>query len=506
MKIVIVGGGSSGWISAATLLGAPGADITLIESPNVPIIGVGESTISGFVDWMNLIGIHPQDMMKDTDAAYKLAIKFEDFLGPGHECFYPFGTSSFEKKKYFTWAKQKFISPETCNSFADSFFANMALVRKNKFKCDSTTFQHNCYALHFDATKFGGWLRDNYCIPRGVKHIQKEVVNIETSENGIEFLELSDKTKVTADLFIDCTGFKSILLEGALGVPFKDYSNVIPNNMAWATHMPYIDKEKELVGYTNCTAIENGWVWNIPLWSKIGTGYVYSNKFVTDDQALSEFKNHIRKTGREPDTLEYKKIHMRNGIHEKVWHKNVVAIGLAAGFIEPLESTGLWFTHEFAYSLLRILFRGAPMSQHDQNLFNENIKMQWDQTVNFVSLHYALSGRRDTKYWQNIGATNFPVENRFAFASYDLPERWYSDWPGINAITHGFEYYFYDPTYFWMKSYPKSINWKEYYKSEFAYIEHDQKKWYAEIEKAPSLLEALTQIHVSPPACPESAV
>jgi Tryptophan halogenase len=495
VKIVIVGGGSSGWISAATLIGVPNSDVTVIESPTVSTIGVGESTISGFVDWMNLVGIRPEDMMKDTDASYKLAIKFENFLGEGHECYYPFGKVIFDKDKYLTWARRRVISPEIGVPFADTFFANMSLIRSNKMKKDSDTFNHNNHALHFDATKFGVWLRENYCKPRNVKHIEKEVTNIEVGEEGIRWLELSDGTKVEADLFVDCTGFKSMLLEGALGVPFIDYSNVIPNNMAWATHMPYVDKEKELVGYTNCTAIENGWVWNIPLWSKIGTGYVYSNKFVTDEQALDEFKNHIRKSGRDPETLEYKKIQMRNGIHEKVWHKNVVAIGLAAGFIEPLESTGLWFTHEFAYALLRLMYRGAPISQYMQDIFNKNCSMQWDQTVNFVTLHYALSARRDTEYWREIGRTKYPLEHNFVFASYNTTERWYSNWPGINAITHGFEYHFIDDTYLWMYLYPKNNDWKKYFDPEFKMLELERIKWYDEIKDTPSLLEVLKTIH-----------
>jgi tryptophan halogenase len=371
----------------------------------------------------------------------------------------------------------------------------MALVRTNKMKKDSKTFQHNCHALHFDAAKFGPWLRDNYCKPRGVKHIQMDVTDIEVGDEGIRWLELSDGLRVKGDLYIDCTGFKSMLLEGALGVPFLDYSNVIPNNMAWATHMPYLDKEKELVGYTNCTAMENGWVWNIPLWSRIGTGYVYSDKFVTDEEALEEFKNHIRKTGRDPETLEYKKIMMRNGIHEKIWHKNVIAIGLAAGFIEPLESTGLWFTHEFAYALLRILFRPAPPGQHEQDIFNLNCKMQWDQTVDFVSLHYALSARIDTDYWREIRARKYPVKEQFIYASYNTTERWYSDWPGINCIVHGFEYHFLDETYFWMHAFPKKHDWKTYFEPEFKMLGQEYEKWYDEIKTAPYLIDALKAIH-----------
>jgi tryptophan halogenase len=164
-------------------------------------------------------------------------------------------------------------------------------------------------------------LKNNYSMPKGVKHIQEDIISIEQDENGIKSLY----NKYTADLYIDCTGFKSLLLGETLKEPFESYADLLPNNSAWATRIPYKDKEKELVGYTNCTAIENGWVWNIPLWSRIGTGYVYSDKFIDDDSALKQFKNYLG-----TEDLEFKKIKMRVGIHKRLFVKNVCAIGLAA--------------------------------------------------------------------------------------------------------------------------------------------------------------------------------
>ena len=142
-------------------------------------------------------------------------------------------------------------------------------------------------------------------------------------------------------MYIDCTGFKSLLLDKTLKEPFESYADLLPNDSAWATKLNYKNKEKELVSYTNCTAIENGWVWNIPLWSRIGTGYVYSSKFVDDETALKQFKKHLNN-----EDIEAHNIKMRVGIHNRLWVKNVVAIGLSAGFIEPLESNGLFTVHE----------------------------------------------------------------------------------------------------------------------------------------------------------------
>ena len=143
-------------------------------------------------------------------------------------------------------------------------------------------------------------------------------------------------------------------MEGALGVKFNGIENIIPNNKAWATHIPYTDKSKQLEPFTNCTALSNGWTWNIPLWSRIGAGYVYSDKYISDDEALEEFKDYIRtRYDNIPiEDLEFKPITMRNGIHEKTWEKNVVAIGLSSGFVEPLESTGLMTTYEWLLSLI----------------------------------------------------------------------------------------------------------------------------------------------------------
>tara|TARA_R110002051_G_scaffold257_3_gene1052 strand:- start:177 stop:1004 length:828 start_codon:yes stop_codon:yes gene_type:complete len=170
---------------------------------------------------------------------------------------------------------------------------------------------------------------------------------------------------------------------------------MLPNDSAWATKIKYKYKEKELVPYTNCTAIENGWVWNIPLWSRIGTGYVYSSKFVDDDTALKEFKKHLGQ-----EDLEFKNIKMRVGTYNRLWVKNVIAVGLSAGFIEPLESNGLFSVHEFLIRLIRNLQR-EKISQWDRDNFNYQCKHIFKSFAEFVGLHYALSHRNDTEYWKH---------------------------------------------------------------------------------------------------------
>jgi hypothetical protein len=414
-NIIIVGGGSAGWMAAATLISQfPNKDITVIESPNIPTVGVGESTLGQINNWLDLLDIKDEDFMPHTDASYKLSIRFEDFYKKSDGGFhYPFGPVVENETLGYKqlWFLKKHLQPDTpITNYADWLYQNMALVNNNVlFKNENRELDHFDFkyhvAYHFDATKFGLWLRDKYCIPRGVKHILEDIKTIETNDEGL--VSLNNKHK--ADLYIDCTGFKSLLLGETLKEPFNNYSNLLPNNKAWATRVPYKNKEDELRPYTNCTAIENGWVWNIPSWERIGTGYVYSDKYVSDEEALNEFKRHLDKKGSDYSKSEFKNIKMRVGIHNRLFVKNVCAIGLSAGFIEPLESNGLLSVHEFLINLIKIMSRGDKdtISEWDRDNFNVECRRFFDTFTEFVSMHYALSHRDDTPYWKDISKKSF---------------------------------------------------------------------------------------------------
>lgn len=425
--IVIVGGGSAGWMSAATLVKVfPNKKITLIESPNIPTVGVGESTLGQINSWLKLLGIEDKDFMKATDATYKLSIRFQDFYKKGSGGFhYPFGTLDLEGNEAAAndWVFKKILYPDTPTSdFAECVSPIMALVNENKISenLDNSLPRYNFKtdtAYHFNAVKFANWLRTEYAIPRGVKNILAEVKLVDfNEENGINYLQLDNGEKIYADLFIDCTGFRSILLSGALKEPFISYEGNIPNNSAWAAQIPYNDRKKEMVNYTNCAAIQNGWVWNTPLWSRIGTGYVYSDKFVSDDQALQEFKDYLIKNGNflgekdfETKEIKFRNLKTRVGVHERIWVKNVAAIGLSAGFIEPLESNGLLSIHEFLLAMVRTLGRDPDghVSQWDKDVYNHYCRSYFKGFSDFVALHYAFSHRDDTQYWREICNKNF---------------------------------------------------------------------------------------------------
>jgi len=421
-KIVVVGGGTAGWFSATTLKKFfPERDITVIESPKVPIIGVGESTLGYFTYWLHAMGIDETTLFKYTDASYKSSIKFTDFYKKDAGGFhYPFGRPWLPKELFGdigakAWQFKKVFYPETpVEDYCRTIYPHMALIENNKINKDEKgklfpdfSFNHST-SYHFDATKFGIFLRDHVCIPNGVKHIPAEIKKVVSNEDGIKEVILDDGRIIQGDLFIDCTGWKSLLLGQEMEEPFLSYDHLIPNNKAWATKIQYTDKEKELEPYTNCTALGNGWVWNIPLWSRIGTGYVYSDKYISKEDALEEFKRHLKSNkmshhdpNRNVDDLEFKDINMRIGIHRRIWVKNVVAIGLAGGFIEPLESTGLFTVHEFLMKLVSYLDRDH-FNQFEIDAYNTTTRIMFDGLCKFVALHYALSLRDDTEYWRDV--------------------------------------------------------------------------------------------------------
>ena len=441
-KIIVVGGGTAGWMTAATLIRFfSKTDITVIASPDEPIIGVGESTLGQINNWLRMLDIKDEDFMKECGATYKLSIRFENFYRLGDGGFhYPFGDPCLRgtKAELNDWYFKKILYPFTHRmDYAESFYPSMALVSQNRLT-DKAIFGKdwslaNDAAYHFDAIKFGQWLKNKYCLPKGVKYIAEHINTIEQDDEGIKSLNHKHK----ADLFIDCTGFKSLLLGGALKEPFKKY-DYLPNNRAWAVQIPYQNRTNEFVPYTNCTALQNGWVWSVPLWHRIGTGYVYSNKYISDEEALEEFKYYLghpikhyypihpsyahKDKGKDGgaqwdprwmDKFTFKHIKFEGGYRKRSWVKNVCAIGLAAGFVEPLEGNGLFTVHENLHVLLRCLGREKcedPVSQFIRDGYNYTVLRQLTIFAEFVGLHFALSTRTDTPYWRDIKKRTFPFD------------------------------------------------------------------------------------------------
>jgi hypothetical protein len=518
-KVVIVGGGSAGWMSAATMVRAfPDKEIIVIESPDYPTIGVGESTLGGITGWANWIGIDEKDFMPATDAVYKMSIKFTDFYKKDSGGFhYPFGVPFLDGtfNGLNDWYVKKAKNPDLdVADYARTFFPALTLAEQNKLSWNESGKLCNFrfkkdVAYHFDATKFGLWLKNNYCVPRGVTVIPQTVESVNTNEDGIESLVLTDGTLISADIFIDCTGFKSMLLEGALEEPWDDFGHMLPNNSAWATRIPYTDKEKEMEPYTNCTAINNGWVWNIPSWERIGTGYVFSDNHVSKEEALEEFKQHLKSDkmtihnpDRDVESLEFKHIKFRIGIHRRTFVKNVVGIGFAAGFIEPLESNGLFTVHEFLDKLVKTLSRGT-VTQWDRDAYNSVTRRQYLGFKEFVAQHYALSNRTDTQYWRDITNKTFQpevpaLEPSMVVGFNDLAEihinrQRYDGQGGIHCIATGLNYFPVNKKDIERWTFSNGIDYYQSTKNTFEIWEKLRKMWQEEADASPTMYEWLKE-------------
>lgn len=415
-KVLIVGGGSAGWMSAALLSKTcKFLDISLIESPKVGTIGVGESTLGHINKFLDMLELKDEDWMPYCNATYKTSIKFTDFKEKGEFFHYPFGDLDVTDTSngIMDWFFHQAYTGHKChsNDFAEFFVRQTLMTERNKMTFDEEhkfrTFNfHLNTAYHMDAEKFGQYLKDKIAIPNGITHIQGTITEIKQNNNGEVSNILTDEGHdLTADLYIDCTGFKKLLIEQTMKSEFLSFGDMLMNDRALAARIPYIDRPNEIDSFTNCTAIENGWVWNIPLWHRIGTGYVWSSKFCDKEQAETDFRKHLAKRMGEESAaeVEFKEIFIRHGVQKEPWIKNVCAIGLALGFIEPLESTGLLTTHENLIRLVATLQRRQGyVNQFDIDGWNFAAREEMEGFKQFVSIHYGLSTRDDTEYWRHV--------------------------------------------------------------------------------------------------------
>ena len=400
-SILVVGGGTSGWMTTSALVKKFGKDvkISVIEGKTSNPVSVGESTIIYFNQFLDLVELKDEDWMKHCDATYKTSIRFTNFRDGNGEIFeYPFGgihdPSVFSQWSYI--AAKYNLSPD---SFCEFLNHNYFLAKHNRLTYNSNDtlkfdFKNNT-AYHFDAGKFGKFLKTKFC--KTVDTYRDDIVSVEKDEHGyVTSIIGSGGVKYSADLFVDCTGFKSLLLEHEMGSEFISFKPFLSNDRALVAHLEYTDRETQVSNVTNCTALSSGWAWDIPLWKRIGTGYVYSSDFIDDDSAEKEFKKYI-----ETEDVDLRKLNIKHGVHKDGWIKNVVGIGLSFGFIEPLESTGLVSTYRMINNLVEVLERRElNINGFDRDGYNYASRIAILGYKDFVSLHYRLSNRVDTPYWR----------------------------------------------------------------------------------------------------------
>jgi len=436
-KITVVGGGSSGWMVASALARyMSDREITVIDSSKIPQIGVGESTTAMMRTFIVAqLGIEEGDFFRGTDAILKLNVRFKNFHEIGQYYDYPIGspyimTESLRQTtlKLGIWSLKKHYYPEISNNdFVQSFFPHYYLYNENKigtetFEQDGFIPLHD-YAYHLDATKLAPFLKNYYCLPRGVKHIDSTIKHVEVSEDGIEHLVLEDGTIHNADFFIDCSGFKSLLLGQAMKEEWVSLEHMLPNNKAWATPFSYTDQYKEMQPYTTATALSSGWAWYTPIWSRIGNGYAYCDKFISKEDALKEFKDYLMKdipiprTQQQIDEQKFIDLTMKAGYYKRSWVKNVAAIGLAAGFLEPLEGTGLMFIHNTVLDLIKMI-NVEKTNELERTVFNEKTKDSYIGWANVLMLFYIASKRDDTEYWKHVTSMNIDIKSHTEIYNY----------------------------------------------------------------------------------------
>ncbi|MDG1751942.1 MAG: tryptophan 7-halogenase [Thalassotalea sp.] len=400
-KIVIVGGGTAGWMTAATfakVLGNKYCEIQLIESDAIGTVSVGEATIPQIALFNRILGIDENDFIKKTKGTFKLGIEFIDWTKEGGGYMHPFGDhgkgmDAIQFHHYWLKMNQKGSVPDL-----EEYSLAAVAARQGRFmrpqNLGNSPLSEISYAYHFDATLYADYLR-NYAIERGVNRTEGKVVDVllKNSNGFIDSIKLENGEKIEGDLFVDCTGFRGLLIEGALKTGFIDWSDDLPCDTAVA--MPCMAKNPEDIRpFTQATAQKTGWTWRIPLQHRVGNGYVYSSKFMSDDEAVKILTAQMESEPlSKPNFLRWK-----TGMRKKGWNKNCIAIGLSAGFVEPLESTGLHLIQS-AIAKFMGLFPHKGFDQIDIDTYNAQSKTELEYIKDFIVLHYKVTDRDDSDFW-----------------------------------------------------------------------------------------------------------
>lgn len=409
-QIVIVGGGTAGWLAANHLAKklnpklANGVKITLVESPNIPTVGVGEGTVPMMRKTLQSFGISETEFIRRCDATFKQSIKFIDWTynphpdlqnNAYHHLFdYPF-IEAEDLTSYWLSNKESLQSNYAETVSYQAQLADMGLAPKNMTHPEYRG--EMSYAYHLDAAKFTAMLRDNAVENLGVQHVFADIQDVIFSESGdITALVCQQQENICADFFVDCSGFASFLLGQKMQVPFVSKSEQLFADSAVVMQVPYQNQDSPIACYTLATAQPSGWIWDIGLSSRRGVGHVYSSAYMNHQTAEDKLRQYV---GPQAESIESRRIPMSIGHREKFWVKNCVAIGLSQGFVEPLEATGLLVFDVTS----KMLADNFPVYQSTIPLlserFNKTVLYAWQRVIDFVKLHYFLSQRDDNEFW-----------------------------------------------------------------------------------------------------------
>ena len=408
-RVVIVGGGTAGWMSAAALarLLPHMCDVRLVESAEIGIVGVGEATLPHLRAFVETLGLDEAEFMRATHATFKLGIDFRDFGRIGDSYLHPFGAFGVEQRGvpfHHYWLRMR-AAGRGDDLFGYSLCNVMAAAgRFAPPSPDPASFLSTySYAYQFDATLFAPYLRD-WSIARGVARTEGRVVEVERDgESGdVTALKLASGERIEGDLFIDCSGFASLLLGRTLDEPWEDWSGWLPCDRAVAA--PCRSADDGIEPYTRATAMTAGWRWRIPLQHRVGNGYVYSSSHIADEAAADALVASIEgEPLAEPRLLKF-----RAGRRRRSWVNNVVGVGLASGFLEPLESTSIYLAQAAITQLVELFPVGERVAEAERREFNRLVDLEYDRIRDFLILHYHATTRDDSSFWDHVRTMRIP--------------------------------------------------------------------------------------------------
>ncbi len=433
-KVVIVGGGTAGWLTAGIIAARhqgrmkDGFSVTLIESPDIKIIGVGEGTWPTLRGSLEKMGVSETDFFRHCDAAFKQGAKFARWTtGADDDAYYhplmqPQGFTQINLAPHW-------LQKDNGRSFCEAVCPQGTLCDEGLAPKTIATPEYQAvanYAYHLDASKFAPFLQKHCTEKLGVRHVLADVQSVTRTKRGdIKGVITKQAGEIEGDLFVDCTGFAALLLGKTLGVPFKDCTDILLCDTAIAMQVPYATPTDPMASHTISTAQSAGWTWDIGLPTRRGTGYVYSSRHITDEAAEEELRRYV---GPMSKGLSARKIPIRAGYRETFWKNNCVAVGLSAGFLEPLESSAIVLIELSA----KLISEQLPANREVMDIiaarFNDVTHYRWGRIIDFLKLHYVLTKRTDTPFWiDNLDPATIPdrLKNLLHLWKYQSP--WFFD-------------------------------------------------------------------------------
>jgi tryptophan halogenase len=411
-RIVVVGGGTAGWMSALALVtGLRGRTVELIESEEIGIVGVGEATFPSIRDYNRLVGIDEADFLRATQGTYKLGIEFRDWRVRGESYFHTFGDFGQLSGPDALWGQYRRLGDDAPGLFGELCLPTVMAMQQRFCVPDAAQAPFK-YAYHFDAALYAGYLR-KLALSRGARRTEGRIVDVlRRDDGGVRSVRLADGREIAGDLFIDCSGFSSLLLGRTLGEPFVDYSRWLPADRAWAC--PCERSSGDLAPYTRATALEGGWAWRIPLQNRTGHGHVFSSRYLDEERAREQLLQQLDGNPlAEPRLLRF-----TTGHRARFWVHNVVAVGLSSGFLEPLESTSIFLIQSGLGRLMGLLASGAPVGDAAIAGYNRGTVRQFARIRDFIVLHYCLTERRDSALWRDMASMELPETLAFRLQAW----------------------------------------------------------------------------------------